>query len=575
MNRILIFSFYNPYNELSLHVLFTLRKIRPFFSRVVFVSNSVLKKNDQETIRQFCDRILIRKNIGFDFGAWKDTLLEEGWSSLKTYESLTLMNDTCFGPIYDMQTVFDTMEIPGIDFWGLTIHRSSKTGMPGSYLAIPEHIQSYFLSFNKNVVISSFFQDFWNKMVFIKHVDYVINQYETKLTGLLVHSGFRYKVFIDTRSLSYKEDNLSIFRPDVLISMGNPFVKVKSFLFFKHPRYLKKLIEEHSDYPVSIIDDHLNKTYNPNISLKILNKNIINCVSDEKPEKNIPMVAIHLHVFYIDTLNKIISHFINSGLSIDLFITTDTLKKKKQIETFLQEQNKGYCLKEIIICENRGRNIFPWLNISEKLKKYDVVGHFQTIKIIYTDEWFGDSWMEDIIESLLAPMNEIIDLFKRDNNIGIVVPDIPFCYKLMPQVYTWGGNKAIIKRMWLQMKCRRPLNINELAIPIMPYGSMFWYRPEALRPLFDLKLSVTDFPCEPLPIDGTIAHAIERLPVYIAWSQGYDFRIAVNKNSILSGFEFRCEDTKIERILKSIYNSYTWGIRLMFTWLPWKIKSWF
>ena len=72
----------------------------------------------------------------------------------------------------------------------------------------------------------------------------------------------------------------------------------------------------------------------------------------------------------------------------------------------------------------------------------------------------------------------------------------------------------------------------------MPYGTMFWYRPEALKPLFDLNLTEQDFPEEPLPVDGTIAHAIERLPVYIAWSQGYDFRIAIHKDNIMSGFEY-------------------------------------
>ena len=50
----------------------------------------------------------------------------------------------------------------------------------------------------------------------------------------------------------------------------------------------------------------------------------------------------------------------------------------------------------------------------------------------------------------------------------------------------------------------------------MPYGTHVLVSSDALQPLFDLKLKEEDFPEEPLPIDGTIAHAIERLPVYIA-----------------------------------------------------------
>jgi hypothetical protein len=37
---------------------------------------------------------------------------------------------------------------------------------------------------------------------------------------------------------------------------------------------------------------------------------------------------------------------------------------------------------------------------------------------------------------------------------------------------------------------------------------MFWVRLDAIRPLLDL--ATTDFPKEPIPKDGTLAHALER-----------------------------------------------------------------
>lgn len=54
-----------------------------------------------------------------------------------------------------------------------------------------------------------------------------------------------------------------------------------------------------------------------------------------------------------------------------------------------------------------------------------------------------------------------------------------------------------------------------------PVGTMFWCRPMASRPLFELGLSWDDYPPEPLPIDGTILHAIERLLPFIAQHEGY------------------------------------------------------
>jgi lipopolysaccharide biosynthesis protein len=58
-----------------------------------------------------------------------------------------------------------------------------------------------------------------------------------------------------------------------------------------------------------------------------------------------------------------------------------------------------------------------------------------------------------------------------------------------------------------------------------PVGTMFWARTAALKPLFNLKLGWSDYPEEPLPNDGTILHALERLLPFVAQHAGY--RLAV------------------------------------------------
>ena len=50
---------------------------------------------------------------------------------------------------------------------------------------------------------------------------------------------------------------------------------------------------------------------------------------------------------------------------------------------------------------------------------------------------------------------------------------------------------------------------------------MFWIRRKAIAPLFRHKWQYEDFPPEPLPKDGTLSHAIERIYPAIAQEAGY------------------------------------------------------
>jgi len=53
---------------------------------------------------------------------------------------------------------------------------------------------------------------------------------------------------------------------------------------------------------------------------------------------------------------------------------------------------------------------------------------------------------------------------------------------------------------------------------------MFFARPEAIGPLLEANFSFEDFPAEPLPIDGTMAHALERMTAIICGTKGYKWQ---------------------------------------------------
>jgi rhamnosyltransferase len=510
--------------------------MRKLFKRIIFVSNSHLNKNDEAKIKKYSDTIIERDNIGYDFGAWKETFTNEGWDTFLKYDNVTLMNDTCFGPLHDMGAVFEDMEQENIDFWGITNHK--KNEIPETDTTIPEHLQSYFLSFSKNIVLSEVFQAFWETSHYLNDVKEVINLYEIRLTRLLTDAGFRYRSYLDTVDCQTENPDLANWHPDMLIKKGNPFVKIKSILNFKNPVYIKQLIARFSSDPVDLIDDFFSKSFPPDETILLSNKTLL--VPDTYEKISAPQLktAIHIHAYYPEVLSPYFTVLKDAASDFDLYITTDTPEKKNIIASMAVENNLDSTLKEILFFKNKGRNVLPWLTISDMLARYDIAGHFHTKKTDWLESWVGDSWQNEIIDTLILPMDQIISFFHTNPEIGIIIPDKPFYYTAGSHgADIWGANRELFQSLWQKMKCSKKIDPYAIKNPVMPVGNMFWYRPCALKKLFDLKLNDNGFPSEPLPVDGTIAHALERMPLYIAWDENFDFRIAVQKNMLKTSFQ--------------------------------------
>jgi rhamnosyltransferase len=502
----------------------------------VFISNSPISDEQRDKLNGLYDTLIARENKGFDFGAWKDALFQEGWDKLECYDNVTLMNDTCFGPLFDLGTVYANMEQQKIDFWGLTNYKDVKHNLRGTHTPILEHIQSYCICFNKNIIQSIPFQTFWKNVVYETEAKRVIAKYEIQLTSILARAGYTYTVFIDAARFPNINYDIAIRRPDLCINNNNPFLKMRSFLSFPYQKYIIKLVQEKTDYPVSLIYDHCTEIYEPDISLSIANK-LIPARLDNSMLSVSLKIAIHLHIFYLDVFEKYISCFDNYAIDFDLFFTTDTIDKKNYIENYMQSHISGKKLKEVILVQNKGRDILPWLSIMNRLNIYDIAGHFHTKKSTNAEEYIGITWQEEMFDLLVRPVTSIINAFFFNKNIGIIIPEIPYYFHFIYPLHFSNMKQLQISmnNLWKKMRCKKQLDFTKLLTAIMPCGTMFWYRPVALNPLFQLQLTSNDIPSEPIS-DITILHSIERMLVYITWNEGYDYRIMTPETPQTSNF---------------------------------------
>ena len=125
---------------------------------------------------------------------------------------------------------------------------------------------------------------------------------------------------------------------------------------------------------------------------------------------------------------------------------------------------------------------------------------------------------QNLLGDLHPMMDIVIARLTADDKLGIV-----FAHD--PHLLDWDSNQEIAEGLAARMGMKEPLP------PFFdfPVGTMFWARTAALKPLFNLKLGWSDYPEEPLPNDGTILHALERLLPFVAQHAGY--RLACNPRS--------------------------------------------
>ena len=124
-------------------------------------------------------------------------------------------------------------------------------------------------------------------------------------------------------------------------------------------------------------------------------------------------------------------------------------------------------------------------------------------------------------------VTDIIELFEENKRLGCLFPQY---YEYISQICISNriplvgefNEKKIIEQLMQAMHINRLFSRDDM---IYSCGTMMWYRPNALKPLFEIGLTMDDFPKEPIANGGTIAHAIERMPGMVCASQGYQTAI--------------------------------------------------
>ncbi len=527
--RILLFAHYNWRAELSDHVLYTLQRIRPLVDTLVVISNTPLCERHHAPLQDLTDLLLVRENEGFDFGAWKAGLEAIGWDAVRQADSLTLMNDSCFGPLFELEPLYRRMADQGVDFWGLTNHRVSWNRIRWRIRRIPSHLQSYFLVFHRPVLQSPVFSAFWRNVGSHDDIWDVIIRYEVTLTRTLRRAGFSCAPAIDTLQAKDGHANWSHYHPDWLIERKAPFIKVKSFLYSFHPHLLLRLIENASSYPVALITEHIESHCRPDISARLINPALF-VYPVEAPNAPHVAMAVHLHVCSMNCLAPYLEHLQSPSLrssNIHVYFTAESGRFFEAVTLAVNSAN-GASRCHAILEHPAGQH--PWTYHADRFHQYDAVGYFRIDHAEHPQEGEALVHHRDLASLLFGRADQLVASFERDKRLGLICVDPPYCERRNFDAPDWRTVIDYLKGALSRIYGPRKPDLAGIYSLALPHASCFWYRPAALAPLLGLFEEGPTTPAH-APFED-VARALKILPLYVAWRQAYRFAIVTTPDRL-------------------------------------------
>lgn len=535
--RLAIFFFYDKEGIVDEYISYMLNDLKKSISELMIICNGDVEEKSLVKLKLLTDNVILRENKGFDVWAYKTAIEKYGWPKLEQFDEVILMNYTMFGPLYPFSEMFQEMDKRDIDFWGITKHHSVEFDCFGTckYGYIPEHIQSNFLVIRKKLIKSKDYQKMWENMPQINSYSESVGFYEAIFTKEFTEKGFKSDVYINTDDLEgYTRYPLMMMAPELVKNRRCPIIKIKGFSQNYYDIITDTLgnctldtfeyIQKNLSYDVNLIWDHLLRVYNMGDIKRLMHLNYI--LPKEytiKHKSNDKRIALMMHLYYPDLIDYCLEYAKSMPEYADLIITTPIAETRKQLKEKVKELELNRI--HIIDIENRGRDVSALLvGCAPYIKDYDYVCFVHDKKTTQIKPYCnGESFSYKCFENTLGSrdfVENIITTFENNPRLGLLTPPPPnhgTFYQIVGSEWASNYENTISLAYKLGLKC----NIYWENEPIAPLGTMFWFRPEALKTLFDVNWKYEDFPKEPNAHDGTLLHAIERIYPFVVQHEGY------------------------------------------------------
>lgn len=237
--------------------------------------------------------------------------------------------------------------------------------------------------------------------------------------------------------------------------------------------------------------------------------------------------CVVIHAWYMPEFVDLLEQLKRSGLPCRLVITT-AQEHHQAVEAALQRADlRG----EVMVYPNHGRDILPFLQVADLLlgQGENLVLKLHTKRSTHLQQ--GAQWRDEMLQQLLLDGHaaHAVEAFEGNPSLGLLAPQ----GHLLPVRDFIGANAPTLARL----RVRLGLSVDPLDTDFSA-GSMFWVRLAALRPLLDAHLYRSTFEHEQGQIDGTVAHALERLLGAVCAHAGFTLGSLGKPASQASGYAY-------------------------------------
>lgn len=359
MKRLVLFSFFDKQGIVDDYIYFLVEELLSVATDFFFVVNGDIASVHLENIIKVVTNIIIRDNIGFDGGAYRDVIINYiGEKQFQTYDEVVFCNDTFFGPFCKLKDIWIAMNEKECDFWGLNFVESN----------IIPHLESYFLVFKKNIISTNTLFDYLKNRMRNDYDDIqvVISDFEDGLFMYMLKNGYKYSSYVEVNNINIYKHSYTL-----LAEYNLPIIKKKAFSInsnsdLNEVAFSLEYIRDYVDYNIEMIYKSIYRLYG-------LEKESINILRKSTIEK-----------YNIDITNQNeLKDFIND--SCDIYLFGIGLWGKRLFHLFLKNNNN---FKGFVVSEKKEENYYgyPIFQVDELLDSAHII---VSAKLQFDDEIYS------------------------------------------------------------------------------------------------------------------------------------------------------------------------------------------